>query len=311
VEDRLMNGHAAPPPGLDREEAQMLGGLVALFVITAAWWALALWPVAGAPAWLERTRYVCFGVSENGLPDGGGWIGLIGGPAGMLLILLVGWSGGLRSLLRRARSSRSVAAVFTVLALGCMVMFTGAAVRVQQARAAAAWLDPSMDGVVPPDTYPRLDSDAPSLVLTAQTGERVDLADFSGRPVLVTFAYAHCTTICPVIVMHALRAREQLQGTPDEPAVLIVTLDPWRDPPSRLPAMARSWGLPDDGAWVLSGSVDAVEAVLDGWGVPRSRDLSTGEVTHPSLLYVVDRDGRLAYASTGGVDALVSLVRRL
>lgn len=304
-----MYRNAASPPGLDREQMQGLAGLIALFTITAAWWALALWPVENGPVWLERTRYVCFGVAGNGLPDGSGWIGLIGGPAGMLVILLVGWRSGLVSLARRFRSSRVVAATFTALALGTMVLVTGAAVRVQQARVSTTWL--TEESPIPAANYPRLDRDAPLLALTAQNGELVDLAAFAGQPVLVTFAYAHCTTICPVIVMQALQAQAELAGSPDEPAVLIVTLDPWRDTPSRLPAMAKSWGLPDRGAWVLSGSVDDVEAALDRWNVSRGRDMTTGEVTHPSLVYVIDRAGRLAYASTGGIDALVSLVRRL
>lgn len=304
-----MARNPAPPPGLDREEAQALAGLVGLFVTTAAWWLLALWPVDAAPAWLERTRYVCFGVAGNGLPDAGGWIGLIAGPLGMLAILVVGWNGGVRSLLRRTRSSRPVAAAITTLALGCMVLITGAAVRVQQALAVPGWLEAA--DPIPPATYPRLDREAPGMSLTTQRGDELDIASLRGRPVLVTFAYAHCQTICPVVVMHALTAQESLRGTPHEPAVVVVTLDPWRDPPSRLPAMARQWGLPDSDAWILSGAVEGVEAVLDAWDVPRSRDLQTGEVTHPSLVYVLDPDGRIAYASTGGRDALVSLVQRL
>jgi cytochrome oxidase Cu insertion factor (SCO1/SenC/PrrC family) len=129
--------------------------------------------------------------------------------------------------------------------------------------------------------------------------------------VLVTFAYAHCQTVCPVVVMHVLEAQEALRGSAAFPAVAIVTLDPWRDPPSRLPAIAQGWSLPAEDAWLLGGGVPDVEAVLDAWNVARSRNLTTGEVTHPSLVYVVDRDGRLAYASTGGIDALISLVRRL
>lgn len=304
-----MNGTVAPSRGPDREEAQALAGLIAMFVITAAWWALALWPADGAPAWLERTRYVCFGVAENGLPDTGGWIGLIAGPLGMLAILLVGWSSGMRGLLRRMRSSRPVAATLATLAIGVMVMVTGAAVRVQQALAVPGWED--IDDRVPPATYPRLDREAPPLVLVGQHGAAVDLQSLRGRPVLVTFAYAHCTTVCPVVVKHVLDAQGMLRGTRHEPAALVVTLDPWRDPPSRLPGMARQWGVPDDGAWILSGAVEQVEAVLDAWQVPRSRDLRTGEVTHPSLVYVIGRDGRIAYASTGGTAALVSLVERL
>jgi protein SCO1 len=296
-------------PALAREARIVLTGLVALFVTTGAWWALAFWPVQDGPVWLERTRFVCFGVTESGLPDAGGWIGLVLGPLGMLAILLTGWNSGVRGLLRRTRSSRPVAATFTALAMGVILMATSAAVLVQQARAEPAWLQ--QEDALPPETYPRLDRDAPPLVLTAQDGTVFDVAALRGRPVLVTFAYAHCSTICPVIVMHALKAQEALRGTAHEPAVVVVTLDPWRDPPSRLEGMGRSWGFPPDNAWILSGSVDEVEATLDGWEVARSRDERTGEVTHPSLLYVLDRDGTIAYASTGGIDALVSLVERL
>jgi cytochrome oxidase Cu insertion factor (SCO1/SenC/PrrC family) len=94
-------------------------------------------------------------------------------------------------------------------------------------------------------------------------------------------------------------------------AVVIITLDPWRDTPSRLPSMAQSWQLPDRDAWVLSGDVDAVEKALDSWNVQRKRDTRNGMVTHPSLLYIVDADGRIAFASTGGTDAIVALARRL
>ena len=47
---------------------------------------------------------------------------------------------------------------------------------------------------------------------------------FRGRPVLVTFAYAHCDTICPLVVGDVLAAQRQL--TDRSPAVVVVTLDP-------------------------------------------------------------------------------------
>lgn len=294
---------------LGREEAHALAGLVALFLITAAWWALALWPVRAAPDWLERTRLVCFGIHESGLPDGGGWVGLIGGPAGMGLILVFGWANGLRGLLQRARASRTVAATLTALALGAVLLVTGAAVRVHNARVTPDWAAP--DPTLPPLTYPRLDRPAPALALTAHTGQPLDLAQLAGRPVLITFAYAHCETVCPLIVQQALRAQAELRDEADTPALVIVTLDPWRDTPSRLAAMATAWGLPEGDAWVVGGTVEDVERTLDAWEVPRSRDATTGEITHPSLLYIVDRAGRLAYVSTGGAAAIAELLRRL
>jgi protein SCO1 len=304
-----MTPHAPSPPGHGREEAAALTGLIALFAITAAWWALALWPVQDGPAWLERTRYVCFGVAGSGLPDAGGWIGLIAGPLGMLAILLAGWWRGVRGLVLRARSSRVLAGTLAGLAAGCVLLAAGATVRVQQARAAPLWAEAA--GAIPDRNYPRLDRPAPALRLTDQHGAAFDFAALRGRPALVTFAYAHCATICPLVVKHALDAQATLRGSSHEPVVIVVTLDPWRDTPSRLPGMAASWGLPADGAWILGGSVAAVEAALDAWEVPRSRNLTTGEVTHPSLTYIVDAAGVLAYASNAGTDALVALLRRI
>jgi cytochrome oxidase Cu insertion factor (SCO1/SenC/PrrC family) len=294
---------------LTREEKGVLGGVVVWFAITAAWWLLALWPVDDAPVWLERTRYVCFGVNETGLPDGGGWIGLIAGPLGMLAILVVGWWRTCTSILRKSRRSFGVAATLAALAAGVILIATGATWRVSEARVDPEALSPA--STLPPETYPRLDQPAPALQLVAQTGDTIDLARLAGRPVLVTFAFAHCTTICPVIVKQTLDAQAMLRGSPAYPAVLIVTLDPWRDTPSRLPSLAESWQLPAGDAFVLSGAVEQVESVLNAWNIPRTRNESTGDVTHPSLVYVVDNNGRIAFASTGGSENLAALLRRL
>ncbi|HEY0672725.1 MAG TPA: SCO family protein [Longimicrobiales bacterium] len=292
------------------EERFALVALVATFLVTAAWWALALWPVADAPTWLTRTRYVCFGVGDSGIPDAGGWVGLIGGPLGMLGIVLVGWSGGVHGLLRRARTSRAMAALFAGLVLGTALMVTGAAVRVRQAQAANVF---AADGSeLPPATYPRLDQPAPALELVFHDGVQRSLASLRGRPVLLTFAYAHCTTVCPVVVRDVLSAQARVlaqDGT--APVVLVVTLDPWRDTPGRLADMARDWQFPSQDAWMLGGPVAAVESVLTAWNVPRSRNEQTGEVTHPSLVYVIDAGGRIAFAATGGSETLVALLRRL
>ena len=290
---------------LTREERLVIAAAIAWFAITAAWWLLALWPVNNTPAWLERTRYVCFGINETGLPDGGGWIGLTAGPLGMLSILVIGWSGTFASALRKRLG---VLALMPVV-VGCVVLALGAWARVADARS----FDPNEGPVatLPAASHPRLELPMPVLGLITQTGERFSIAKADGRPLLVTFAYAHCTTVCPVVVKQAIETQRMLRGTVAEPAVLIITLDPWRDTPARLPSMAKAWQLPDSYAWIMSGRVDEVEKVLTEWKVPRTRDESTGEVTHPSMVYVVDRDRRIAFASTGGSENLAALLRRL
>lgn len=290
-------------------EAVALTALVGLLAITVAWWALALWPIQAAPIWLERTRFVCFGVTDSGLPDTAGWIGLIGAPLGMLGLLLAGWGREVAALLRRARASRALAGTLLCLASVLALMIALAGYRVQQAGAAqsASFAAASEQQAV----YPRLDRPAPMLELTAHDGTTRTLAEFRGRPLLLAFAYGHCETICPLVVHDVLAAQARRRSAGQAPVVLIVTLDPWRDTPSRLPHIAAAWSLPPEDVWLLGGSVEDVEAMLDDWSVPRSRSMTTGDLSHPSLVYVVDRDGRIAFATAGDPATLDALVRRL
>ena len=99
--------------------------LVAIIAITAAWWALALWPVgASEPEWLLRTRAACFGSAPGGLPDAGGWVLLIGEPLGMTAFFLALWRHAVADDLRRMRADpvwRIIGAnltIATIIALG-------------------------------------------------------------------------------------------------------------------------------------------------------------------------------------------------
>jgi cytochrome oxidase Cu insertion factor (SCO1/SenC/PrrC family) len=136
-------------------------------------------------------------------------------------------------------------------------------------------------------------------------GGTTDLAAYRGRPVIVAFAYGHCQTVCPTLVHEAVAALALTQG--DAPALLVVTLDPWRDRPERLPAIAAGWELPAN-ARLLGGSVEGVEAVLDAWNVVRERDPDTGDLIHPTRVYVVDPAGRLAWAAEADARRLAVLL---
>jgi protein SCO1/2 len=291
-----------------RRDAWPLGVLAFLLLTTAAWWALALWPMPEAtPGWLVRARNVCFNTTGTGLPDRSGWILLIGEPLGMLGVLMVAWGTEVRGSL--ARLVASVPGRVTAIATaGFLAMGLGAVVtRIANARIPEAELVASEWA---PETYPRLGRawvQAEGLV--DQRGEPFSLASLDGRRALVTFAYAHCTTICPLLVRASLDARAELAGEV-ELAVVALTLDPWRDTPARLPDMAARWGLVD-GDFVLSGEVAAVAEALDAWNVPRERDERTGEIAHPALTFLVEEDGTVAYATAGSREQIVALARRM
>ena len=275
--------------------------LLLILVITAAWWALALWPVGTVePAWLLRTRAACFGSAPGGLPDAGGWILLIGEPIGMLAVLLAVWGGALRRELQRLHADRRWRAVMVALVVMVLIGITGAGQRVASATGIG-----TAPPTTPPGTPTRVDIDASVFVLTDQQGRRTSLADFQGRPVLLTFAFGHCTTVCPTIVRDIRIARAAANRL--EVPLLIISLDPWRDTPERLPSIASRWELgPED--VVLSGNVAEVEQTLDALGVGRRRDGISGAVYHAGTVMVLDDRGHIIWRLDGGWGRLKQLL---
>ena len=296
MEDRIARPRTGRPGGA-------LIALAVILAITAAWWALALWPAGAAePEWLARTRAACFGSAPGGLPDAGGWILLLGEPAGMVGVLLAVWGGSLRRDLHwlgAHRLRRAIASAVVVLA----AVATGAlGVRVARAWRRGQVTDAPVSGMPR-----RVDRDLPRMSLVDQLGMRNSLAQLRGRPALVTFAFGHCAEICPLIVSD-LRTARRVAGRSDVPLV-VITLDPWRDTPERLPALARHWGL-ERSDRVLSGSVTEVEASLDALGITRRRNETTGDVYHATTVLILDARGRIGWRVDGGSGGVADVLAR-
>ncbi len=295
MEDRVAGPRTGRP-------GAALVALVAILAITAAWWALALWPVGEAePEWLTRTRAACFGSMRGGFPDAGGWILLIGEPLGMLGVLFAVWGRSvrrdLRLVLTRPRWRLATAAGAALFLVGIALL----GVRVARASAFGRLADAAT-----PVAPMRFDVKAPAVVLIDQRGRRTSLADFRGQTVLLTFAFGHCLTVCPT-VLHDLRAARRAANRPDVPLV-VITLDPWRDSPDRLPSIAASWGLsPLDR--VLSGSVAEVGGALDALGIGRRRNETTGDIEHVGTVMILNEHGRIAWRLDGDWRQVRQLLR--
>ena len=318
-------------------EAAVRGAMIAvlgLVAITVAWWALALWPVEGIPpAWLERARAVCFNAGASGLPDASGWLLLVGQPIGMLAVLMVIAGDAVRAGVGRAFASPAgllgVAGVVGVLLAGVVL----AAVRVVGAPRDAEWLEAVSARVSA--SYPRLDRPLPEVAgLVDQYGEAFDWGRVAGRPALLTFGFGHCATVCPLTVMAAREVQDRFRAEGRDMDVVVITLDPWRDTVARLPALARQFhlggggghggdgdgrgdaghggaGAGRGGGYLLSGTVEEVNAALDALQVARERVPDTGDIVHPALVYVLDGEGVIVYAASGHADLIEELARRV
>lgn len=306
------NGSAAAAGDTADSDASVRVGLALLacwLTITVAWWTLALAPVADPPPWLRAARSVCFGTTASGLPDTYGWLLLTAAPGTMLVAIVVTWARDLAAAWRAvARSAAGLAAV-AALALVVAGGLFAAGERIAAGLAIDnASFDPAEAGALPA-SYPRLGQAPPVFSLVDQDGRAFRSDDLKGHVTLFTFAFAHCHAVCPAIVQTMRSTAAKLGDR--APDMVVLTLDPWRDTPSRLAQMHADWQMPG-AVRVLSGNVDDVTRTLDGFNVPWKRDEATGDVVHPALVYAIDAEGRIAYGfNNPTVDWLVEATGRL
>jgi cytochrome oxidase Cu insertion factor (SCO1/SenC/PrrC family) len=300
----------AMSPRTTGESMLPLGVFLAWLAVTMMWWALAFAPLpATPPEWLTVARQVCFGVATTGWPAGYGWLLLFLGPAPMLGFLLALWGQQLRGNFYTLSCHPGGR-----LAIGLMVAVPlVGAVWVGQRLASAVQMttvSPATDRLTAfPADYPRLHRPAPDIRLVDQHGRLTALEAQRGQVLMLTFAFAHCQTICPTMVQTARSALHSLSDV--APGLWVVTLDPWRDTPGALPGLAAQWQLTQANMRLLSADVTAVLAVLSAYEVPHQRDLRTGDITHAGLVYIIDGNGRLAYALNNPSRAwLTEAVRR-
>jgi hypothetical protein len=69
---------------------------------------------------------------------------------------------------------------------------------------------------------------------------------------------------------------EAQRSVAEPPAVIVVTLDPWRDTPSRLSAIEARWGMEGD-QWVATGCL----------GIERSRNARNSDLVHVPRVFLV------------------------
>lgn len=274
-----------------------IGVLLAVWVIASMLlWLLAFAePPSGSGEWLRRTQLACFGSDESGLPSPAGWLILTLGPIMFIMALGLALPRECSETLRWVRRAALGRWFVGVLSVCVAVEGVWVAQRIIERLPSTTGSLVSVDKELP-SGYPITDSEAPDFRLRDQNGGTVKLSDFRGRPVLLSFVFAHCQAVCPSLVRSVQEARRATEA--ENPVVLLMTLDPWRDTPAALPSLAAKWGLGSNEI-LLSGSPQDVNAALDAYGVPRERDARSGEVVHPALVKIINSKGRVAYTFNG------------
>jgi protein SCO1 len=135
---------------------------------------------------------------------------------------------------------------------------------------------------------------APLLSLRNYNGEAVNIGQYRGRAVLVTFLYTNCPDVCPIITSN-LRVAQNLMG-PAEAAkvgVIAVSVDPRGDTPKAVAAFLARHEMTGRMRYLV-GSAHELGRVWEAWHVGSERDAQQPQlVNHSGLVYGVSASGKI------------------
>jgi protein SCO1/2 len=134
----------------------------------------------------------------------------------------------------------------------------------------------------------------PPLALRNYTGERINVAEYRGKAVLVTFLYTHCPDQCPLIAAN-LGVALNLMGPAkaSKVQVIAVSVDPRGDTSKSIAKFLKSHGVMGRMQYLV-GSKRKLAKVWKAWGVGSERDASNPElINHSGLVYGVSAQGKL------------------
>jgi protein SCO1/2 len=140
----------------------------------------------------------------------------------------------------------------------------------------------------PPQPAPELST------LRNYNGEAFSLSSDRGKAVYVTFLYAHCPDVCPLIAANLHNAYAKM--TPAQRAkvdIVAVSVDPHGDTAGTVAAFMKAHQLAGQGRYLI-GKASQLVPVWKAWQVGSEADVSHPElVSHSALIYGVSGSGKL------------------
>jgi protein SCO1/2 len=137
----------------------------------------------------------------------------------------------------------------------------------------------------------------PPLALDNYLGTPVNIAQYRGKAVLVTFLYTHCPDVCPLIASHLHTALAEMPAAERRKLQIIaVSVDPRGDTPTTVGQFLAAHEMTGQMQYLI-GSSAALKPVWTRWGIADAATASAGNpdlVAHTALVYGITARGRIA-----------------
>jgi protein SCO1/2 len=134
---------------------------------------------------------------------------------------------------------------------------------------------------------------APPIALRNYLGQPVNIDQYRGKAVLVTFLYTNCPDICPLITSN-LRVAQNLMGakTASKVQIIAVSVDPKGDTSKAVASFLARHEMTGRMQY-LTGNAHELARVWKAWGVGSERDANQPQfINHSGLIYGITASGK-------------------
>ncbi|MGI9057682.1 MAG: SCO family protein [Ktedonobacteraceae bacterium] len=131
---------------------------------------------------------------------------------------------------------------------------------------------------------------APGFHLTDQAGQAVSLAQFKGKPVVLTFFYTHCPDACPLTAEKLHQTMVELGSNGQKVGIIAVSVDPKGDTPTTAVSFIKAHRLQGYLHYLL-GTEAELSPVWSSYA-EFAAPATSNSISHTTALYVIDQQGR-------------------
>jgi protein SCO1 len=134
---------------------------------------------------------------------------------------------------------------------------------------------------------------APPIHLRNYRGRPVTLSQYRGKAVLVTFLYANCPDVCPLIASNLRVALNMLGKRDSEVQVIAVSVDPRGDTAANVARFVADHEMTGRMQYLI-GSAAELAPTWAAWNVGSKREVGQPQlISHSALVYGISASGKL------------------
>ena len=135
---------------------------------------------------------------------------------------------------------------------------------------------------------------APDFRLTDQNGSVINLSDFRGKVVILTFMDSKCKDTCPLTAAQLRQAYRQFdRNEADQVAFIGINVNNEANTIADVYEITKTWHLDEVPIWhFLTGSRQDLEAVWKDYRIAVAPDADGNEIMHTPGVFIIDPSGQ-------------------